>query len=209
MQVELFPLGPIGTNCYLVGDDSWSKAIVIDPGVHPEPLLERIKNIEIEAILLTHAHFDHIGGVEALRKLKNCPVYLHPAEKDWLSDPMKNGSGLWDGAGGAISTAPAEFELHHGDRLTFIGESFSVLHTPGHSPGGVSFYVNSYCFSGDALFADTIGRTDLPGGDFDQLIESIQTHLFPLPDETRVYPGHGHSTTIGKEKRENPYAAMK
>jgi hydroxyacylglutathione hydrolase len=205
MRIEVFSLGPLGTNCYLVTSDDEKQGIVIDPGMNPEPLLKRIKYIDILAILLTHAHFDHIGGVEAVRKIKKSQVYIHPIEQDWLTDAKKNGSYAWRDLGGEVSTSKAECELKHGDELTFFGNTFKVLHTPGHSPGSVSFSTPGHCFSGDALFANSIGRTDLPGGDHNTLIRAIQAHLFSLPDDTTIYPGHGSKTTIDKEKRDNPF----
>jgi hydroxyacylglutathione hydrolase len=208
MQIESFPLGPLGTNCYLITDESGEKGIVIDPGMNPEPLMERVEGMEIAAILLTHAHFDHMGGVETLRKEKNAPVYIHPSEQEWLVEPKLNGSARWAGMGEETSTSRAEHEVQHGDELTLLGLKIIVLHTPGHSPGGVSFVIENHCFSGDALFAGSIGRTDLPGGDYDTLIEGIQTHLFKLSNETIVYPGHGPKTTMGKEKRDNVYVGI-
>lgn len=208
MNIEVFPLGSLGTNCYLVTGDDQKQGIVIDPGMNPELLLDRIKDIEILGILLTHAHFDHMAGVDALRKAKGAEVYIHPIEQDWLTDSKKNGSYMWRDLGGEFTTAVAENELKHGEQLTFLGQIFTVLHTPGHSPGSVSFSTSGHCFSGDALFADSIGRTDLPGGDYNTLVDAIHKHLFSLPDDTIVYPGHGPKTTIGKEKRENPYVGL-
>jgi hydroxyacylglutathione hydrolase len=208
MQIESFPLGPLGTNCYLISDESGEKGIVIDPGMNPEPLFKRVKGMEIAAILLTHAHFDHIGGVEILRKEKNAPVYIHPSEQGWLVEPRLNGSAMWGGLGGETSTSQAEHELHHDDELTLLGLKITVLHTPGHSPGSVSFVIGNHCFAGDALFAGSIGRTDLPGGNHDALIDAIKTHLFKLSDDTIVYPGHGPKTSIGREKRDNVYVGI-
>jgi glyoxylase-like metal-dependent hydrolase (beta-lactamase superfamily II) len=205
LKIETFRLGPLETNAYLLTDASGAKGFVIDPGMNPQPLFKRIQDIEIEAIVLTHAHFDHIGGVDELRKWKKCPVYLHDAEADWLTDPRKNGSARWPDLGGPIVTDPADYALDGGQTLTLLGETFQVYHTPGHSPGSVSLLYKDKLFSGDVLFRLSVGRTDLPGGSERELMESIHGTLFDLADDVVVYPGHGASTTIGYEKRNNPY----
>ncbi|MEI7026950.1 MBL fold metallo-hydrolase [Paenibacillus sp. y28] len=205
MKIETFALGPLETNAYLITNDEGSRGFVIDPGMKPDRLLKRIEGLELEAIVLTHAHFDHIGGVDAVRKAKGCPVYLHDAEAEWLTDGKKNGSLRWPELGGAIVTEPAEYALDHGQKLTLIGETFQVYHTPGHSPGSVSLLNGKHLFSGDVLFRMSVGRTDLPGGSSNELLNSIHSILFELADDVKVYPGHGATTTIGFEKERNPY----
>ncbi|NHN33049.1 MBL fold metallo-hydrolase [Paenibacillus agricola] len=215
LKIESFSLGPIGTNAYLLSRPEENKAIIIDPGMNPKPLLKRIANLQIEAILLTHAHFDHIGGVDEIRKLKSCPVYLHDAEADWLTNPKLNGSTKYPELGAPIETDPAEFALDQGQTLKLLGLDIKVLHTPGHSPGSVSFVLGPYpadsplsgthLFGGDVLFRLSVGRTDLPGGRSEELLDSIHGKLFKLPNETVVYPGHGSKTTIGYERDNNPY----
>ncbi|MDF2722697.1 MAG: metallo-beta-lactamase domain protein [Paenibacillus sp.] len=205
LHIESFELGPLQTNAYLLSNAERTKGFVIDPGMNPKPLFKRIEQMDIEAIVLTHAHFDHIGGVDELRKWKRCPVYIHDAEASWLSDPKKNGSAKWPELGGPIVTDPAEYALDDGQQLTLLGETFRVFHTPGHSPGSVSLLYGDRLFSGDVLFRLSVGRTDLTGGSERQLLESIHGTLFDLPDHVRVYPGHGKSTTIGFEKQNNPY----
>jgi len=207
LKIESYSLGPLETNAYLIMTEDESKAIVIDPGMEPERLLTRIRHMEIEAVLLTHAHFDHIGGVEAVRMSKGCPVYVHEVEQEWLTSGELNGSLLWPELGGEIRTSAAERLLKGGEQLTLLGETFDVYHTPGHSPGSVSFHLKSQklLFGGDVLFRLSVGRTDLSGGSSRELYASIHDKLFQLEEDTQVLPGHGSATTIGYEKRYNPY----
>lgn len=207
LKIEVISLGTLQTNCYLLKGEDEHKAVIIDPGMNPAPLIRRIEGLEIEAILLTHAHFDHIGGVDEIRKLKKCPVYVHPLESAWLTSPKLNGSLLWPNVSSPISTDPAEFDLDEGMTLRLLGLEFSVYHTPGHSPGSVSFLYEDHVFSGDVLFHMGVGRTDLPGGREVDLYNSIRGKLFKFPDEAKVHPGHGPKTTIGYEKKNNPYVS--
>lgn len=205
LQIRSYALGPLATNAYVLVKRDSNRAIVIDPGMNPDPLLKDVQDLEVEAILLTHAHFDHIGGVDELRKLKGCPVYLHGDEAEWLINPDLNGSMLWPDVSRPISSEPAEYILQNGQRLHLLGEQFEVYHTPGHSPGSVSFHWGTHLFSGDVLFQQSVGRTDLPGGSSRELHDSIHRVLFHFPDHTYVHPGHGPETTIGFEKKHNPY----
>jgi hydroxyacylglutathione hydrolase len=205
IKIDSLALGPLATNAYLLSNPDTGKAIIIDPGMNAQPLIKRIAHLEIEAILLTHAHFDHIGGVEEIRNLKKCPVYLHDLEADWLTNPKKNGSARYPELGSPIVTDPAEYALDEGQVLHFLGTSFKVFHTPGHSPGSVSFLYENHLFGGDVLFKLSVGRTDLSGGDEGTLLDSIHGKLFELDDSVIVYPGHGPRTTIGYEREHNPY----
>ncbi len=195
------------TNAYLLTGANPAKGIIIDPGMNPAPLVRAIQDMEIEAILLTHAHFDHIGGVDEIRKLKNCPVYLHALESDWLTSAKLNGSLMWPNVSPPITTDPAEFDLDEGQTLELIGNTFRAFHTPGHSPGSVSFLCGSDLFAGDVLFRLGVGRTDLPGGRERDLLDSIQGKLFKLDDDVTVHPGHGPRTRIGFERANNPYVS--
>ncbi|WP_248928428.1 MBL fold metallo-hydrolase [Paenibacillus hamazuiensis] len=205
LKIETFPLGPLQTNAYLLSLPEEKRGVIIDPGMNPGALVRRIADMDIEAILLTHAHFDHIGGVDEIRKLKGCPVYLHDAEADWLTDPRRNGSARYPELGAPIVTDPAEYALDEGQTLELLGVKLKVFHTPGHSPGSVSFLYEKQLFGGDVLFRLSVGRTDLTGGSMNELLESIHGKLFELDDDVTVYPGHGPKTTIGYEREHNPY----
>lgn len=204
MELKSMSLGPLGTNCYIVHNQR--EAVIIDPGGDADLIASFLtkEKINPEAILLTHAHFDHIGAVEEIRSSYHIDVYVHKNEAKWLEDPSLNGSSLF--LGKEIKTGRAEHFLEQGS-LNIAAFSFEVIDTPGHSPGSVSFVVPSekIVFGGDALFNRGIGRTDLPGGNFDQLADSIQNKLYRLPDSYTVYPGHGPATTIGDEKLNNPF----
>lgn len=206
MHIQTLSLGPLGTNCYIISKDS--QCLIVDPGGDAHIVKQYIKEKQItpQAILLTHAHFDHIGAVDALRKKYNIKVYLHKNEQSWLSNPDLNRSGLFLGPEEVIKTDKPDVILEEG-KLTIGSFTFEVVHTPGHSPGSVSFifHQEKFTVSGDVLFQQGIGRTDLPEGSIDQLANSIVTKLYILSDDFVVYPGHGPSTTIGAEKKSNPF----
>lgn len=198
MQVKT---GTIDENCYLVYNDS--ALLIIDPGADPEKIAEKIEatNCKPAAILLTHTHWDHIGAVDPLREKYNIPVYVSPLEQSWLGDPMMNLSGR--GHGGLI-VKPAEKEFEEKE-YDFEGLTFRAVPTPGHSHGSLSFIFSDFAVVGDALFRGSIGRTDLPTGNLQQLLTGIQTQLFTLPGNFAVYPGHGEATTIQHEINTNPF----
>ncbi|MFS0644006.1 MBL fold metallo-hydrolase [Siminovitchia sp. 179-K 8D1 HS] len=206
MNLKQIPVGPLQANCYFLFNEE-KKCIIFDPGFEGKRLLDFIEQEGLNpiAILLTHAHFDHIGAVEDVRDHWNIPVYIHELEKDWLLDPSFNGSAHYPME--PISGNPADHLFTKEEKVEIGPFTLELLETPGHSPGSLSYYIREMnaVFSGDALFSSGIGRTDLPGGDHATLIESIHQKLFTLPDDTVVFPGHGLSTTIGTEKTSNPF----
>lgn len=202
----MLPLGMVQANCYILQDNQ-KKCIVIDPGGQGEMLIDFIKekNLTPIAILLTHAHFDHIGAVDDVLAVWDVPLHMHKKEVSWLKDPKLNGSTFFGLPEVIVNKTPEKINLNE---PLIVGEfQFDVFHTPGHSPGSVSFYLKDegIVISGDALFQGSIGRTDLVEGNFDILKQSIEEKLFTLPDETVVYSGHGMSTTIGYEKSYNAF----
>ncbi|MFB1080676.1 MBL fold metallo-hydrolase [Jeotgalibacillus sp. JSM ZJ347] len=207
MEWYQLPLGPMQTNAYILYNDQ-KECLIIDPGEEAEKIKRFVKQKELKplCILLTHAHFDHIGAVEKIRHEYEIGVYMHIQEKSWLAAPEKNGSGLFQGIEPIIAS-PAENIWEREAEVTIGQFTFQLLHTPGHSPGSVSFYFEeeSLLISGDVLFYGSIGRTDLPGGDMKELMGSIKNKLLILDDQTYVLPGHGPTTTIGAEKKANPF----
>jgi len=202
VKIDRLILGAFETNCYVVRrDESATDCLVIDTGLDGRDLVAFLEEHELTpvAVVLTHGHADHIVGLAALRqRYPVIKVFIHQLDAPLLTDPDANLSGL---AGLTFATAPADVLLRDGDVIEEAGIRLQVLHTPGHTLGGICLYAEpeAIVFGGDTLFADSVGRTDFSGGDMDQLIESIQTKLFTLPDKTAVYPGHGMRTTIGRE----------
>jgi len=201
--VVTVPNGRYLENCYLVADPVAERCAVIDPGEDPAPILAALRHRgwTCDGIWLTHGHMDHVLGVPAVRDLTSAPIWLHPADR-FLYDaapsfgPMPSES---------VILPPPEHELRDGETVR-VGElEFGVRHVPGHSPGSVCFVGHGLAFVGDVLFAGSVGRTDLPGGDHRTLIDSIARALLSLPDATVVYPGHGRPTTVGTERATNPF----
>jgi len=202
-----FPVGPVGANCYIFGDAETREAFVIDPGDEPDRILASLRQLGARPVALvnTHGHFDHIQGVEAVRRATGAPFWIHEAERKVLEQGQARAKAMF-----GLDLPPAPMPdrwLVEGDALTVGRLTLRVRHTPGHSPGGVCLLGDGLAFVGDTLFAGSIGRTDIPGGDLETLLASISRVLLPLPDETICYPGHGPETTIGEEKRNNPFLA--
>ena len=204
MIIKNIVVGPLEVNCYILGCEDTKEAAIIDPGDNAD---EIISNIEKEGlnpkfIINTHAHFDHIGGVKVIQDHFKIDFILHEGDLFLVENASEQATafGLKP-----ISKPEVNKNVTNGEKVILGNKFITVIHTPGHSPGGVCYYSGNNVFVGDTLFAGSIGRTDLPGGSYDTLINSIKENLFPLGDSTIVYPGHGPSTTIGNEKEHNPF----
>lgn len=204
MRVDRLVLGELDTNCWVVADGQGGPALVIDPAGGEGLLLAALGNRQVAAVVLTHGHFDHLGAADALRVSTGAPLAVHAADAAWITDPATTGGALF---GFDHSTARADRTLEDGDTVAAGGLILRVLHTPGHTPGSVCLLAEGegHLFSGDTVFAGSVGRTDFPGGDSCALSRSIAERLAGLPADTVVHPGHGPDTTIGREVRVNPY----
>jgi len=178
MQIKTIKVGELRTNCYVVIDEKTQEAVIIDPGDEAQKILAEIKGYKIDKIIITHGHFDHIGAIDEIKQSLKARVLMHPSD-NWDLEP--------------------DVVLSDGDIIQFGGINLKVIHTPGHSPGGICLYTPGHLFAGDTLFSGTCGRVDLPGSSETMMINSLQK-LFNLPADTKVYPGHGNATTIGSEK---------
>jgi glyoxylase-like metal-dependent hydrolase (beta-lactamase superfamily II) len=221
MKIDHLILGAYETNCYILRSGEEAKdCLIVDAGLEAGQLIDFLKEHKLNpvAVVLTHGHIDHIAGVAALRaEFADIKVYIHKADAKMLTEAEHNLSAL---AGLPFSAEPADFVIEAGDVIEQVGIKLQVLHTPGHTPGGVCLYSpapassdtsrgggkdEGIVFTDDTLFADSIGRTDFPNGSMSQLLNSIREKLFTLPDETKVYPGHGPITTIAREKAHNQF----
>jgi len=204
IQIVTIPVGPLQANCYLVYSPESREALVVDPGDEGETILREIQRLRLEPVMIinTHGHGDHIGANGFIQERFHIPLAIHAGDAPMLTDPAANLSALM---GRPIVSPPADRILKDDDTIPFAGGAVEVLPTPGHSPGGISLRSGSHLLTGDALFKGSIGRTDLPGASLEQLLEGIRRHILPLPDDVIVYPGHGPSTTVGEERRTNPF----
>ncbi len=208
--IKSLPVGPIMANCYILGCKETAAAVVIDPGDDVDKILLALaeSKLTVKYIINTHGHFDHVGGNRQLKEATGADILIHAGDAPMLGH-LKEAAASF-GLSSDTSPAPDRL-LEDGDSLSFGKLTLQVLHTPGHSPGGISLYmpgVPGAVFVGDTLFAGSIGRTDLPGGNFDILKKSIHDKLFVLPEPVTVYPGHMGDTTIGREKRTNPFVGI-
>lgn len=206
--IETFPVGPLQCNCAIVADPTTREALVVDPGDEPDRILEALSGAGLKAVGLvhTHAHFDHIGCSALLKRITGAPIFLHEGDRPLYQNLEEQGKAF-----GIPLDKPAIIDklLVHGDRLPCGSGALEVLHTPGHTPGSLSFRMQGddadLLFSGDTLFRRSIGRTDLWGGSMEQILDSIRGQLLTLPGALRVIPGHGPETTIADEGRRNPF----
>jgi glyoxylase-like metal-dependent hydrolase (beta-lactamase superfamily II) len=206
--VEFMPVGPIMANCYIVGCEETREAVVIDPGDDAEKILQKLDELKLKVkyIINTHGHFDHVGANGKLKEATGAELLIHPEDAPMLGQLVQAAAafGLQ-----SENSPPPDRTIDEGDEIKFGNITFEVIHTPGHSPGGISLKVENYLFVGDTLFSGSIGRTDLPGGNFDTLKASIQKKIFPLGDNIRVFTGHGPETWVGREKKFNPFVGLR
>lgn len=206
MILETFPVGPLQCNCTILANEEDREAIVVDPGDEVSRIHRRLTELglRLKQILITHAHIDHVGGALKLKSLTSAPIYLN--ENDLSLLEMMSAQAAWLGVE-TPTTAPPDEDLPDGRGVGLDAYPAQVLHTPGHTQGSICLHFAplKMVLAGDTLFAGSIGRTDLPGGNYEQIIESIRSRLLSLPDETKVIPGHGPATSIGAERRSNPF----
>jgi len=204
MKYEILIVGPFETNCYLVYCHDSLECAVVDPGAEADRIFLMIarKNLKPALILNTHGHIDHIGANKDIKEKFNIPLYLHSADSPMLENVQQSEMAIFLGA---MDSPPPDNLLNDGDKIKIGKSSLRVIHTPGHSPGSVSFLGDGFLLSGDTLFFGGVGRTDLPGGSWKDMESSIKNKILTMPDEMMVLPGHGPRTTVGEEKRANPF----
>jgi glyoxylase-like metal-dependent hydrolase (beta-lactamase superfamily II) len=207
MIIKKLAVGPIMANCFIVGCKETHEAAVIDPGDEADRILLALAQakLTVKQIINTHGHFDHVGANKRMKSATGAPILIHALDAPMLS--LLSRSAVAWGMSAEDSPSP-DRTIDEGDVIRFGSIRLQVMHTPGHTPGGVSLIADGYVFVGDTLFAGSVGRTDFPGGDFDTLKSSIQKKLFTLGDEVKVFTGHGPETTIGEEKRHNPFVGL-
>lgn len=206
MIQKILVVGMLEVNCYILGDEATREAVVIDPGGNAPEILKtlRSENLHLKMIIDTHGHFDHVDANQPLKEATGATIAIHPADAAMLSQPSAEALFF---TGGRVRTSEADILINEGEVLSFGKYQLKVLHTPGHTPGSISLVLQSdpIVYVGDLLFAGSIGRTDFPGGSFEALIQSVREKIFPLGDHYLVMPGHGPATTVGQERRYNPF----
>jgi hydroxyacylglutathione hydrolase len=199
-------VGLLEVNCYILGDEETKEAVVIDPGGDEDEILDALNHnkFQLKLIIDTHGHFDHVDANQPLKDATGARIAIHEADAQMLAQPSAEAMFF---TGNRVRLSQPDILLKEGDVLTFGPYRLRVLHTPGHTPGGISLVLedHTYVYVGDLLFAGSIGRTDFPGGSFDALINAVRTKIFPLGDNYTVYPGHGPVTTVGQERKYNPF----
>lgn len=204
LQIEKLVVGPLLVNCFVVYDRRVAEGVVIDPGDEPELIVKLVSEtkLKIKTIICTHGHVDHVGAVEPLKREFGARFLLNKKDEWFLAETARHGAEF--GMAG-LENPVVDSYINDGDRIPVGGSHLEVHETPGHSPGGVILVAGEDAFVGDLIFSGSIGRTDLPGGDYSIIIDSFETKLLPLPDSTRLHPGHGESTTLAVERQYNPF----